>query len=48
MKSDVYKIKAVTSDKLLANILDAAVHTNIHEDQLRRTTCNLYMSSKMQ
>jgi len=48
MKSDVYERKAVTRDKLLAHILDAVVHTKIHEDQLRTTTCKLHMGSKVQ
>jgi hypothetical protein len=41
IKSDVYKRKADTRDKLFARILDAAVRTQKSEDQIRRKTREL-------
>jgi hypothetical protein len=41
MKSEVYKRKVDTRDKLLALILDAAARVKKLEDQLRRTTRDL-------
>jgi len=41
IKSDVYKRKADTQDKLLVRILDATVRTQKREDKLRRTTRKL-------
>jgi hypothetical protein len=38
MKGEVYKVKAVTPDELLARILDAAARIEEREDQLRRTS----------
>jgi hypothetical protein len=40
MKSEVYKRKVDTQDKLPTCILDAAAHIKKCENQLRRTTCN--------
>jgi hypothetical protein len=42
MKSKGYKCKVDTWEDLLAHILDAAAHIKKHEDQLRRTTCDLH------
>jgi hypothetical protein len=41
MKNEVHKRKVDTRDELLARILDAAVRTQKHEYQLRRTTRDL-------
>jgi hypothetical protein len=41
MKSEVYKRKVATRDKLLAQILDAAARLKECEDQFRRTTRGL-------
>ena len=48
MKSEVYKRRVDTGDKLSAHILDAAAHTKQCEAQLRRTICDLHMSRKVQ
>jgi hypothetical protein len=42
MKSNIYKIKVDTRYKLLAPVLDAAVHIENSEDRQRRTTRNLH------
>jgi hypothetical protein len=41
MKSEVYKRKVDTRDKLLAPILDVTARIKKREDELRRTTCDL-------
>ena len=42
MMDEVYKLKVVTPDELLACVLDAACRINEREDQLRRTTRHLH------
>ena len=42
MKSEVYKTKVDTADKLLARILDAAASIKKRDDRLRRTTRDLH------
>jgi hypothetical protein len=41
MKSEVYKRKVDTPDKLLSRNMDAAASMKIRDDQLRRTTRDL-------